>query len=301
MRLLRDAMVVAGYELGDALRSRRVLVFALIYVGGSVAGALAFINVLESLEAGLAEALAVARPDAPGAMTEALMQSPEFLRILSRLVRDRDLAEALVGLPPLALFYGWLALSFAPAMVVLTASETVAADLASGAARFCLVRTDRLAFSLGKLLGQTAMMTVAIASGAVAVWVTGWFELASFAGLPTATWLVFLSGRASVYAFSFVGLAVGTSHLTRSIPVSRALGLLALGLISAIYGLSQAEALRGEWSYALDSLVQLLPRAHQLSLWQPAFTSRAPAMTMLLVLGLCYFAAGFGFRNRRDV
>ena len=36
--MLRDALVVAGYELADAIRSRRVVVLALLYVGGAVAG-----------------------------------------------------------------------------------------------------------------------------------------------------------------------------------------------------------------------------------------------------------------------
>jgi ABC-type transport system involved in multi-copper enzyme maturation permease subunit len=298
---LRDAAVVAGYELGEALRSRRVVILVLLFVGGAVAGTLAFVEVLESLEASLAQALAVADPGKPGAVTAALMKSPEFLRMLSRLVRDQALARELVGLPPLALFYGWLGLTFMPVLIMLTSAETVSAELATGSARFSLLRTDRLSFSLGKLAGQSLLMAVGVALGALAVWITGYFSLASFDAGRSALWLALLSLRISVYAFAYVGLAVGLSHLTRSVPLSRALAIGSLIALGALWGIgSYNDWVREHAAAAADTLLTLVPRSHMLPLWQPDVLDRAPALVMLGALGVVYFALGYAYRARRD-
>jgi ABC-type transport system involved in multi-copper enzyme maturation permease subunit len=298
---LRDIAVVAGYELGEALRSRRVLILTLLFVGGAVAGTLVFVELLESLEATLAEALAVAEPGKPGAVTAALMQSPEFLRMLGRLVRDDALASELAGLPPLALFYGWLGLTFLPVLIMLSSAETISSELASGSVRFSLLRTDRLSFSLGKLAGQTLLLAVGIACGALAVWVTGYLSLGSFEAGRSALWLGFLSIRIGFYAFAHVGLAVGLSHLTRSVPLSRALALGSLFVLGALWGVGRySDVVREHAPGLADALLTLVPRSHMLELWQPALSDRLPALLMLVALGVVYFALGYGYRARRD-
>ncbi len=298
---LRDVAIVAGHELGESLRSRRVLILALLFVGGAVAGTLAFVEILESVEASLAQALAVAEPGKPGAVTAALMQSPEFLRILGRLVRDEALARELAGLPPLALFYGWLGLTFMPVLVMLTAAETISSELGSGSARFSLLRTDRLSFSLGKLAGQTLLLAIGIAGGALAVWVTGYAALGSFEAGRSALWLGLLSIRIGVYAFAHIGLAVGLSHLTRSVPLSRALALGSLLLLGAVWGIGRYnDAVREHAPGFADTLLTMVPRSHMLDLWQPTLVDRLPALFVLPALGVVYFALGYNYRARRD-
>src|SRR5690606_33061178 len=119
-------------------RSRKVLVFLALYVAGAVASTVIFTEVLQTIEEELAEQLLVARTDTPGSLTQAVMESPELLDVLSRLVRDRELASALVRLPPIALLYGWVALTFSPIFVALTSSDTIASEVASGSVRFAL-------------------------------------------------------------------------------------------------------------------------------------------------------------------
>jgi ABC-type transport system involved in multi-copper enzyme maturation permease subunit len=298
---LRDIAVVANYELGEALRSRRVLILVLLFVGGAVAGTLAFVELLESVEAGLARALAVAEPGKPGAVTAALMQSPEFLRVLGRLLRDEALAEQLAGLPPLALFYGWLGLTFMPFMIMLTSAETVSAELATGSARFSLLRTGRLSFSLGKLVGQTLLMAIGVVAGALAVWVTGYASLASFEAGRSALWLGLLSLRVAVYAFAYVGLAVGLSHVTRSVPLSRAIALGALAVLGVLWGVGvHNDVVREHAAETADALLVLVPRSHMLDLWRPALADRVPSLVMLIALGIVFFALGYAYRARRD-
>jgi len=300
-RGLRDVAIVAGYELGEALRTRRVLIFALLFVGGAVAGTLAFVELLESLEAGLARALAVADPSKPGAMTAELMRSPEFLRMLRRLVRDEELARELAGLPPLALFYGWLGLTFMPVLVMLTSAETISAELATGSIRFSLLRTDRLSVSAGKLLGQSLLMLAGVYAGALAVWTTGYFSLSSFEAGRSALWLALLSIRVAVYAFAHVGLALGLSHLTRSVPLSRALALGALAVLGLLFGLLRnLDWIREHAAGPADAVLQLVPRSHLLDLWRPSLWDRLPSLVMLFALGTVYFAIGYLHRARRD-
>ncbi|HKP59565.1 MAG TPA: ABC transporter permease subunit [Polyangiales bacterium] len=299
---LRDIAIVAGHELTEALGSRRVLIFALLFVGGAVAGTLAFVNALEVVEAGLAKTLAVSQASKPGAMTQELMRSPEFLRMLRRLVRDAALARELASMPPLSLFYGWLGLTFMPVLVMLTAAESVSSELARGSLRFSLVRTERYAFSAGKLAGQALLMLAGVTSGAAAVWVTGYFTLSSFEAGRTAYWLVLLSLRVSIYAFAYVGVAVGLSHLTGSVPLSRALGLGSLMLFGIAYGvLRWSPFVQKNAATLAETVLVVVPQSHALSLWQPDLAERVPALVVLAALGVGYFSLGYAYRARRDV
>jgi ABC-2 family transporter protein len=299
---LRDITVVAGHELAESLGSRRVLIFALLFVGGAVAGTLAFVSALEVVEAGVAKSLAVSSSGKPGAMTQELMRSPEFLRMLRRLVRDTALARELASMPPLSLFYGWLGLTFMPVLVMLTAAESVSSELARGSLRFSLVRTERYAFSAGKLVGQTLLMLAGVLTGAAAVWLTGYFTLSSFEAGRTAYWLVVLSLRVGVYAFTYVGVAVGLSHLTGSVPLSRALGLGSLMLFGIAHGVLRWNAFAQKNAAGLtEALLVTVPQSHVLSLWQPELVERLPAMVVLTALGIGYFSLGYAYRARRDV
>lgn len=300
MGALRDVFVVAGHELGEALRSRRVLIFALLYVGGAVGGTVLFIEFLSGLEAMLADTLAVAQTNRPGAFTRELMSSDEAQRFLTRLLDDEALAAELVSIPPLSLFYGWLVMNFCPALVMLTAAESVTTDLSTGAVRFSLVRTARLSFSTGKLVGQAALLGVSVLAGALGVWLVGYFRFEGFAPGDNFLWLLSWSGRGFVYCLSYVGIAVGLSHLTRSVPLSRALGLLSFVLVAILWGLSHLDWVQNNVAPLARALVRLLPVAHERDLWRPELFDRLPALVMLTALAVVYFALGYRFRARRD-
>jgi ABC-type transport system involved in multi-copper enzyme maturation permease subunit len=296
----RDAWVVARFDLGESLRSRKVLVFLVLYAAGAVAAAVIFTEVLQKVEEELAEQLLVARTDAPGSLTDALMESPELRRVLVRLVRDEALVDALLAIPPLALLYHWVALSFAPAFVMLTASDAISGEVASGSVRFALFRTDRAAWVGGKLLGQAALLAVGLALGALGAWITGWVQLASFEPLETALWLARYAATAYVFAFAHLGLALGVSQLTRSVPWSRALGLLALVGVFAANGWLGRDAVQAAAPVLAGTARQLFPAAHRLDLWRPALADVAPAAVFLLAFGVACVAAGHLRFSRRD-
>jgi ABC-type transport system involved in multi-copper enzyme maturation permease subunit len=298
--MLRDALVVASFDLGESLRSRKVLVFLVLYVVGAIASAVMFTQVLRTVEEELAAQLLVARTDRPGSLTQAVMESGELHRVLSRLIRDRDLAATLVAVPPIALLYGWVALTFGPVFVVLTSSDAVSSELATGSARFALVRTDRAAWALGKLLGQSALLAVGIALGAIAAWITGYLRLASFPPLDTALWMVRYAATSFCYAFAFLGMAVGVSQLTRSVAWSRALGLLAFTAFAAVSGIVADDDVRPYAPVLCDSIGVFFPGGHRLDLWRPAPRDFLPSVVLLFALGVGYFALGHVRFARRD-
>ncbi len=300
MRAVRDALVVARFDLGESLRSRKVLVFMALYVEGAVGATVLFTEVLQDVEEQLAEQLLVARTTQPGSLTQAVMESPELLAVLSRLVRDDELARTLLSLPPIALVYHWIALTFAPVFVALTSSDAIASELATGSVRYALVRTDRSAWATGKLLGQAALLAVGLALGALGAWITGWAQLASFEPGATALWLARYATTAFVFAFAHLGLVMGVSQLTRSVPWSRALGLLALVAACGVHGWLSRDSVIEEAPVLTASLRQLFPAAHRLDLWRPEWMDVAPGLVALAAMGVAFFALGHQRLARRD-
>ena len=300
MSRFRDALVVAGFDLQDSLRSRKVLVLLTLYMAGAAAATGLFVTLLREIENTMADALSVASTDKPGTMTQSLMESEQFLDVLGGLVGDPELAVALIALPPIALFYGWLALTFVPILACLTSGDAVASELGSGSARFALTRTDRLRWALGKLLGQAALMGVGIFAGAIGVWVIGYAFLASFAPVDTAWWLVRLGGRAWVHGFAWLGAVMAVSQLTRS--TYKALGgsllvLIGVGIVGAVL---DSWWVMERWPVVAETILLLFPRAHRMDLWRPDLLDRLPAMVMLLALGVTWFSIGHLRFARRD-
>lgn len=300
MRLLRDALLVAGFDLGDALRSRRVLALLVIYVAGAMAAAGGFVAILHDIEGTLASQLGVAATDQPGALTAALMASDQLRQLLADLTGDHGLVDSLVRVPLLALMYGWCALMFTPALITMTACDAVAADVASGACRFSLARTQRLSWALGKLGGQAALLATGILGGAVGTWIVGAFALEGFPWLDSAIWLLRLGARAWCNGLPYLGLAMAASLVTRSTSGARALALVLLVGVGVLDSAFAADRVRELWPVGIDTLRQLLPGAHTGAWWRPDLLDRLPALVMQSALAGAWFLTGFGIFARRD-
>ena len=297
---MRNILLVTWFDLRESLRSRQAVALLIIYLLGSMAATGLFVALLSEIENALASSLSVAQTDRPGAMTEVLMESEEMLDIASGLIGDRALAAELVSIPPIALFYGWLSLTFVPLLVAFTSADTISNELSSGSVRFVLFRTDRLHWCLGKLGGQTLLMIVGILSGALGVWIIGLATLTSFQPVDTALWLLTLSTRASIYGFTFLGLTLGISQINRSSHSSRALALLLL-IALGIGGLaSGSEEVQKYAPILFSSIHPLFPNAHRIDLWRPDLVSRLPSTLMLLAMSATYFGAGHLVMSRRD-
>jgi hypothetical protein len=297
---LRAVALVAWFDLRESLRSWRALAMMVIYLMGSMAATAIFVQLLAEIERTMADTLRVAQTSRPGSMTQSLMESDQMLEVISGLVGDASLAAELVSIPPIALFYGWLSLSFVPLLVTFTSSEAISSALASGSCRYSLFRIDRLSWVSGKLVGQVMLMVTGILAGAAGVWLIGFTSMNNFDGWDTAVWLLRFSGRASVYGFAFLGVTLGLSQITRSVNGARAMALLALLALSVGGALLVVPTVTVYAPVAAETARQLFPNAHKLNLWRPDLGLRASSMLMLLALGTIAFSAGHQWMNRRD-
>lgn len=300
MRQLRDILLIAAFDLGDALRSRKVLALLVLYVAGAMAAAAGFIAMLHELEHTLAETLQVADTSRPGALSEALMQSDQLHQVLAELTGDPGLVDALVKIPLMALVYAWAAFTFVPALVTFTACDAVASEVGSGSCRFSLVRTDRLSWALGKLSGQAALLGLGILGGAAGVWVVGAFGLEGFSLVDSAWWLGRLGLRAWWNGLPYLGLAIGASLVTRTSNGARALALFLLVSVGMVDSTLASRVVIDYAPVTLETLRQLMPGAHTMALWRPELLDRLPSLVMQLALTGAFFSLGFGIFRRRD-
>jgi ABC-type transport system involved in multi-copper enzyme maturation permease subunit len=286
--------LVAEFDLLESLRSRKALVLLMLYALGAAGGAAIFVRVLVAIRERLEEEVGRAVD------MKQLMENPGMERIAGALTGDVDVASAVVGIPPMALFYGWLAMNFVPLLVLFTSADAVAGDLSSGAVRFALFRTDRLSWALGKLAGQTALMAVGVLAGALAAWGVGALWLDGMPKGDTALWLLRISGRTIVYSFAYLGMVFCASQLTRTTIRAGGLALLFMFFSSVAGSIVQAEFIAERAPSLFLGLSKLFPNGHHLWLWHPRAFESSTAMLGLVAIGLAYFAAGFWRFGSRD-
>ena len=193
---LRAVLVVAGNELADSIRSRRVLVMVFLYLAGSVAATAIFLHVLHGLENQLVEGLGLSSSAKTGGVTSTLWKSSTFRQMLISLIGDKDLAQRLLSIPPLGLFYAWLSFAFAPVLVMLTSATRVSEEISIGSIRYVSFRVSRLQWILGKFAGQSLQLLGALLLSALGAWLTGLCRMHSFEPLETASAMLVFSFKA---------------------------------------------------------------------------------------------------------
>ena len=300
IRRLHTIGIVARHELQDSIRSRRVIVLLLLYLAGSAVGTAFFIGVLQRIETQLVESLGLATAGATGNVTATLWKSAAFRGILTHLIGDRTLAESLLAIPPLALYYGWLSFAFAPALVMLTASVRVSEEVWSGSVRFVLFRAGRLQWCLGKFAGQAAQIFAALILSAAAAWAVGCLRMHAFDPAANAAAMLVFAVKAWLYSLAFLGLATGISQVCGAPNLALALGFIGLIALSVLTEVSRHFA--GAGARRLWDLANLLtPGGHRLDLWWGDAAHVVPAAVFLLALGGAYLLLGYLFFSRRDL
>ncbi len=286
--------LVAAFDLVESLKSRRAIVLFALYFAGALGASGIFIRVLTAIQERLEEQVG------QSVDVKQLMESPGMGRLVGALAGDEQVAEAIVAIPPMALFYGWLAMNFVPLLVLFTSADAISGDLSSGAVRYSLFRTDRISWALGKLIGQTCLMAVGVLVGAIGCWLMGLVFLDDMRVGQTALWLLRISGRTIVYSFSYLGMAMCASQLTRT--RFRAGGLaLALMFMASLGGsVIQFEPIVDISPPVFGALAKLFPSGHHLYLWHPGVLESTTAMVGLISIGLTFFFLGFWRFSTRD-
>jgi len=293
-------LVVTAYEFVDSLRSRRALMILILYAAMAVLTTNSAINVLQKVEEELSGALQLDQPSAAGTVSSSIWKSPRFRRIVARAVGDDSLVNDLVGTPPIVLIYGGLAFFYTPLLVMLIGSTRVSEELASGSARYPLQRTSRLAWSLGKWLGQASLVGVALLVGGLGAWIVAILRMAATEGPEVVVGMLITALRTWIYSLAFVGVAVGASHCLRSPGRATALAMLGMVALSVVFWLGEigyGRGLRELWHIAQ----WFTPQQQRLSLWRSTPADWITATIHLTALSLAYLSAGYAVFRRRDL
>jgi len=292
---------VAIAELGSAMRSRRAIVVLLLFAAVAALLMYCTISTFSTLEEELTSALGLPDAAAPGSVTVALWKSKPFLRFVERMVGDSLVFADIRGCQPVVLAFAGTIFTLVPFLTLLVSSPRIAEDLRNGAARYWLVRVSRTEWTLGKFFGEALLLFVAMLAGAFVAWAVAAVRLPGSSGLAMLPSLIGWSIRAWVYAFGWLGLFMGVSHLVRSGGKATALSILAM--LGA-----------GAWGFMLRNLVEHLgvpafvlhldvfsPVALKMMLWRNAVPAFAFGAVQLVALSLLFLSLGSAFLRRRDV
>ena len=292
---------VAAMEWSVAARSRRAFVMMLLFTAVAVGVMYVTISSFVAIEQQLVESLGLPESETPGAALMTLWKSKPFVRFMEHLSQGSLMFADIQGRHPLLLVYAVFLFQIVPLLTLLVSASRVADDVRSGAARYWLVRVSRTEWSLGKFFGEALMLAAAMGAGALAAWAVMLCRLSVADGLSMLPGVLDWTVRAWIYAFAWLGLFLGLSHIVKSGGKATALGILAL-LGAAMWSLALrnlAENVAGfGWAEHLDALV---PNSAWTLLWRRSPAVLFQGVVHLSVLSFLYLALGAAVFRRRDV
>ncbi|MBA4386704.1 MAG: hypothetical protein C0404_01915 [Verrucomicrobia bacterium] len=300
MGFIRQVLVVARHELADSIRSRRVVVFLILYIAGAMLACNLFITVIHKLERQISSVMLLPESRTPGAVVDTVWKSKIFQDMVVSMAGDRKIAQEFFNVPVIALFYAWLAFIFTPPLVMLSASGRISEEVSTGSARFALTRTSRGSWCLGKFFGQALEALIPILLSAIGAWCVARFRLPTMDGPEAMRMMIIYSWKVWIYSLPYIGLALGISQTTRSQYLAMTLGFTAwivLAILSAIAAYFVGDGINQVWQ-----LVQLLiPMDHMLGLWRTSVSHSCTAALFLVALAFAYMSAGYAFLSRKDL
>ena len=299
MSALLRVVRVAGLELHVAMRSRRALVVALLFISVTGAAMYGTVSAFAAMEREVSAALGLPVPDAAGTVTMTLWRSKPFMHIVSHLVGNQLVFADLTGQHPVVLAYAvFLLFHLVPFLTLLVSAPRIAEDLRSGAARYLLVRTTRMEWTLGVFFGEALLLAVALLLGALAAWGVALWQMAGMSAAALLPSLLDWSVRAWIYAFGWLGLFLGVSHFSRSGGKATALCILVLlGAVAWPRMLANfADSFAG-----LVHLDLLAPSASKTLLWRRTPSAFLQGCVQLAALSFLFLSLGAAVFRRRDV
>jgi ABC-type transport system involved in multi-copper enzyme maturation permease subunit len=333
----RDIFLVAGFELREMRRSRRLLLAGALYMLVAAFGSYTFVDFLARVQplTNMADnarnqeqysqygppsanrppptptSVPATAPATPAGDSTAPSQGKLFQRgspfrgLLRGAVTGQAAQDFLLSQPPIVLFHMLVSLAILPLVTMLTSSESISQEHQSRGVRFIALRTGRAEFVLGKVVGQgftIALLT--LLGGFVCVSMAAW-KLQDFAFWPTLYALLLFWPRIVVYCVAFLGLA-SLCSMNSSTPVASRIfsivalaSLLYLNSLCLVYltGLDPA----GAEAHLLKALDFLIPYSHEYDLWYPELATYGGAMAALVFIGLFFTAIGLIFYRKRDL
>lgn len=300
---LRDVRIIARFELGEALRTRLLVVMVLLFVGGGGLSAWGFCKFLERMEAVAAKALAAPQARKPGATLESMRRSPMYRDLMRAAAGDDDKAAYFSSLPPMVLFYAWITLALTPWLVLFTSSDTISTEVASRSIRYTMLRTGHLEYAVGKFIGQAVIVAGVIVLCGLTFYLVSWGFLSRFDHAETLGGIVAFWPRIFVHTLPFLGFALLASMLTSSGNLARVGAMGGAILLAILSGLAGWDRIRGGGvSDAIwDLVTYLTPFDHSGGLLYPHGAVFWTDVVVCLALTVVYFGLGYLRLRKRDL
>lgn len=301
MRSLYRIWQTALWEWGEAIRSRRALVILLLYLASAVLCMNGAVSVLGKMEKELAAVLQLPDAGSTGIVSASLWRSKPFNRMVKAAVGEGPVLDDISGRHPVELLHAWFVFLCAPLLAVLVCGTRISDDIRSGSVRYMLVRESRLEWSLGKFVGQTFMIAVALAASSAGAAAVAFCRLSPSTAAELCIPMLNWGCRAWIYSLAWIGLALGLSHLTRSPGRATAFGILAICVFGILPHILKHCCSAFGWPDALMHAELLLPAGAESSMWRFDTVPVLAGAFHLLLLGLVYLSAGAAVFSRRDV
>lgn len=297
---LKDILLITNYDWRDSFGSKRILFLFAIYLSVALLSTLLFISMLHTVESEVAKEMGLAETNKTGTLTSTFKESETFKRIVFKFVDDEQLANKILKIPTIPLFYGWLSFVISPFLVILLSSESISRTVSTGYIRFNIFRTSRFAWVAGKGLSQAMMLFFALLLGAAGVFVVGWIQMSTF-DLPLNAWfLLVFTLKGWVFSLPFLGIALAVSQCVRSVYLSLFLGIVSLMTLTTVYW--TGTALSGDgFSQIWDFAISLTPQSYRFDLMIPVMSKNITAGLYLLGLTCLYFFSGYFIFTKRDL
>ncbi len=289
--------VVTAFELRDAFRSKLVVIIVTLFAAGAGLGSMGFIRSLQESERAARDFLAAQANVPPETIpVEAVRQ--RAMELLISMVQDEELRAVLLEMQPLAIFFGYIAQTAVPLLVLVLSAGAHAADIARGSSRFALLRSDRPTWALGKLSGHAGLLLLGLSVAAVVSGACGSYAQPEF---ESRTWAALLLAalRTFIYGFAYLGLFSGISLFAATPIKARVLGLLVL----VGCGIGHAVTSSAWFSQSMPYLAMLkwvFPAQYEMQLWLNAPERLLPSILALVAIGTVGFSGGVAVFLKRD-
>ena len=146
------------------------------------------------------------------------------------------------------------------------------------------------------MIGQALFLIPALLLSALGAWVVGYIRLTLFEPVPVLIDMLVYCFKSLVYIFAFLGVATGVSQMTRSSNLATAFGFCTMIVMGIFFGLSKGFKEAGLWQI----VPMIVPQGYIMDLAWPDAAHVAPAVCILLVLGIVYMLPGYLVMKRRD-
>jgi ABC-type transport system involved in multi-copper enzyme maturation permease subunit len=296
---MRDAWLIAGFDLRESIRTRRALVLALLYLLIASITSIIYVELADFAQQaaeGVVAGISDSGERAAAAAAVSAAQDTGYQGLLHVIAGgDAEIAGHLATYPPMVMIFAWFSLGALPWLIALTSYDLIAGDLHLRTVRFVALRTTRGAFVVGKLLSQVLLVALIAGLGMAPVLAIGAAYLPRFDLLGNALGLLRAWPILALFAFAVLGPVTFASQLVRGPGAARALALVLLFLMWILSTWATFVA-------APQSLLGLLtPFAYKTHFFHPDLLYRSLNAAGCVALCAGWSWLGFQVFRRRDL